>query len=78
MTQEMFVQLLLAAMGGLLAVLGFAGTYILYAMKEEMISTRQEITSLANSVSSMVAIQEWHQKWLERHDEEILILRNNN
>lgn len=78
MTQEMFVQLLLAAMGGLLAVLGFAGTYILYAMKEEMISTRQEITSLANSVSSMVAIQGWHQKWLERHDEEILILRNNN
>lgn len=64
MTIDSFVQILLA-------VIGCFGTYILYGMKDEMKSTREELTSLAQSVAVMVAKSDWHEKRLDKHDEEI-------
>jgi hypothetical protein len=78
MTTELLVQILLGLIGILLTIVGAAVAYILYGMKEQMSSTREDITSLAQSAASMVATLGWHQKWLERHDDEIKSLREHN
>lgn len=78
MTPEMWLQVVLAVIGLLLAVIGFCGAYILYGMKEEMASTRVEISLLGENVAKILTTLDWHQKWLERHDDDIQAIRNNN
>ncbi len=78
MTLEMWAQVLLAVIGVLLTIVGFLVIRVLDAMREEMANTRVEISKLGETIAKILTTLDWHQKWLERHDDEIEILRDNN
>lgn len=71
MTAELLIQILLALVGAL-------GLWILNGMKEEMKSTREQLSNLAQTLASAVQTLDWHQKWLERHDDEIKVMSDKN
>jgi len=78
MTLEMWTQVLLAVIGVLLTIVGFLVIRVLDAMREEMTNTRVEISKLGEMIAKILTTLDWHRQWLERHDDEIEILRDNN